>query len=322
MGYVTYVHQKTQRLIERNNQQQAMNHERYRIITEQSGSIIFEFDMTTGSTFHTSNFKEKFGYMPTSESYTEGIAKKDRIHPEDRASFMKFQENMKTGKKYDETEVRMQRRDGTYLWMRIKETGIFDQDKKLLRIVGKMTDITEEKQQIENLKAKADKDSVTGVYNKQATQNLIESYLKGEGRSGQHALFVIDIDDFKGINDTWGHRQGDEIISFLAGELKNMFRFEDIVGRIGGDEFMVLIKNITDLELVAGKARSICHLYEGEKLGKDREVKASNSVGVAIYRRDGMTYEELYEAADNALYCCKDEGKGTFVFYNQPCYFT
>lgn len=308
--------------LEQKNQQLAINNERYGFITEQSGSIIFEYDFTTGKVFYTTNFKQKFGYDPITDNFVMKITNSDNIHPEDKETIMDLFESLKKGKKYGETEARIKTKDSTTLWMRIKAAGIFDQDKTLLRIVGKMIDITEEKQELESLKAKVNKDSVTGVYNKQTTHNLIDAYLNGEGRGGRHALLVIDIDDFKGINDALGHRQGDAIILTLAEKMKAMFRSEDIIGRIGGDEFMVLIKNVVDMELVAEKAKNICNIFQEEINERYTDITVSNSVGIAIYGKDGMTYEDLYEAADRALYRCKDEGKGTFVFHNSPFYLT
>ncbi|WP_027400336.1 sensor domain-containing diguanylate cyclase [Anaerovorax odorimutans] len=314
--YLIIIYNKIRRQIESSNRQQAINNERYRIITEQSGSIIFEYDMITKSAFHTSNFKEKFGYAPVSHNYIEAIKNSNKIYKEDIHKFLYLIETIQKGTKYYETEFRIKNFEGIYLWIRVKATGIFDNEKKLLRIVGKMIDITQEKKEIESLKAKVNKDSGTGVYNKQTTHNLIDDYLKGEGKNGTHALLIIDIDNFKCINDTLGHRQGDAIISFLAEKMKGMFRSDDIIGRIGGDEFMILIKNITDTQLVADKAKALSRVFDDAFSRKCGMLRISNSVGIAIYKKDGTTYDELYEAADTALYCSKDEGKGTFVFYN------
>ncbi|HVI42470.1 MAG TPA: GGDEF domain-containing protein, partial [Anaerovoracaceae bacterium] len=157
-------------------------------------------------------------------------------------------------------------------------------------------------------------DSATGVYNKQTTEDMINAFLNGEGKYGRHAMLMIDIDDFKGINDDHGHRIGDMVISALGTELNQIFRASDIKGRIGGDEFMILMKDIEGMDLIISKAKAICHIFKNRELDENRKVDVSASIGIAIYDKDGSTYGELYEAADRALYNCKSYQKGTFAF--------
>jgi len=169
---------------------------------------------------------------------------------------------------------------------------------------------------MDTLKEKAVLDSATGIYNKQTTEDLIIEFLSNEGKTGKHALLIIDIDDFKEINDEFGHRKGDLIISTLSTEISKLFRTSDIIGRIGGDEFMILIKNIEGMDLINAKAKAICNIFNDKKFELGKTVTVSTSIGIAIYNEDGETYEELYEAADQALYNSKGVEKGTFTFYN------
>jgi len=157
-------------------------------------------------------------------------------------------------------------------------------------------------------------DSATGVYNKQTTEEMIKTFLYGEGKHGKHAMLMIDIDDFKGINDDHGHRVGDAVISALGIKLNQIFRTSDIKGRIGGDEFMILMKDIEGMDLIVNKANEICQMFKNYEIEKNKWIDFSSSIGIAIYGLDGSTYEELYEAADRALYNCKNCKKGTYAF--------
>ena len=160
----------------------------------------------------------------------------------------------------------------------------------------------------------AEKDSLTGILNRSETEKQIEEYIQNfPDRQG--ALFMVDTDDFKLINDTKGHIVGDMVLAEMAGGMKRIMRGNDIVGRIGGDEFMIFMKDITcagDGEKKAGDLIEMSHhLFEDEK----SPVSVSCSIGVSIFPNDGNTFKELYANADKALYQVKEQGKNGFMLY-------
>ncbi len=181
-------------------------------------------------------------------------------------------------------------------------------------VIGKIVNIDDSKKELQHLKKMAVTDSLSGIYNKKTTEDMIKSFLSGEGRFGKHAMLIADIDDFKEINDDHGHRVGDTIISAMGIQLNRIFRTTDIKGRIGGDEFMILMKDIVEMDLIISKARDICEMLGCYELEGEKQIAFSVSIGIAIYDLDGSTYEELYEAADRALYNCKNYNKGTYAF--------
>jgi diguanylate cyclase (GGDEF)-like protein/PAS domain S-box-containing protein len=311
--YFSYIRSQNVKRLEYRLKQQSVNDESYRMIMEQSNDIIFEYDTVAKTYYHTSNFKKTFGYEPRKRGFL-GFLERDYIHPDDLLRLVEMYESMKEQKHLCETEVRIVRADGEYIWVHIYLTGIFDNDSRLVRVIGKIEDINDKKMEMERFKELAVMDSATGVYNKQTTEDMINLYLKGEGRNGTHAIFIIDIDDFKLINDDHGHRQGDFIISEMGTAINRIFRSTDIKGRIGGDEFMVLVKDIESLDFITNKAKAVCEIFKDKDIGGDKQISVSASIGIAIYDKDGTTYEELYEAADRALYTCKNVRKGTFSF--------
>ena len=168
-----------------------------------------------------------------------------------------------------------------------------------------------------NLKTKAESDSLTGLYNKEATRDHIEEFLIGEGKYGCHALFIIDIDDFKQINDTFGHLEGDNILKQLSLEIKSLFRNATIIGRVGGDEFMVFLKNITNIGLIQLKAAELCEVMQFTYIGNTKEFTISGTVGVSIKNSDDIkTFNDIYKEADMALYDAKRQGKNRFSIYS------
>ena len=160
----------------------------------------------------------------------------------------------------------------------------------------------------EGLKEKAETDSLTGLLNKASTERAIRKYMMhNQGKKG--LLFLLDVDNFKGINDTLGHAFGDEALREFGFRASMLFRSSDISGRIGGDEFMIFLKDIPEemMEEETHKLEEfIAHFSAGNGYIR-HEVTAS--VGGALFPRDGDTFEKLYEAADRALYQSKNHGK-------------
>lgn len=149
-------------------------------------------------------------------------------------------------------------------------------------------------------------DQLTGLFNKGHTESLCKAYLMGDQRVVNSALIVIDVDNFKNINDTKGHTQGDCMLRGFGLSLKEIFKEDHIIGRIGGDEFLVLIKNVQDKKEVEQKAREVLS-----------KVECTCSIGVAMVNSQSRVYQDLFEKADEALYEVKRSGKGTYRFYKE-----
>lgn len=167
------------------------------------------------------------------------------------------------------------------------------------------------------LEDKADTDLLTELNNKAATERKIQEYLD-DNPNGRAMMFILDIDNFKKINDTMGHAFGDTLLKTLGREIKTEFRMTDIIGRTGGDEFMVFLKDVTDDLIVEREANRITRFFHDFKAGGDYvKYSASASIGAAIYPDDAKSFKDLYVAADQALYRAKKRGKNQLVFYNE-----
>lgn len=179
-------------------------------------------------------------------------------------------------------------------------------------------DITEERQEIETLQHKAEKDALTNIYNRSETENQIKDYIINEPNS-LGALFMIDTDNFKIINDTRGHIAGDLVLCELASGMQNLMRESDVVGRIGGDEFTIFMKNIVNIKDVERKANELVEMFRHLFDKSQENIHVTCSLGVAVYPKDGHTFKELYANADRALYQAKLKGKNTYVIYDESC---
>ncbi len=167
----------------------------------------------------------------------------------------------------------------------------------------------------EQLEEKADTDLLTGLNNKLATERKIKEYISKNPRS-RAMMFILDIDNFKKINDTMGHAFGDEVLRTIGQRIGSNFRASDIIGRVGGDEFFIFLKNVTADESIKKEAKKVEAFFQDFKTGEYTKYSATASIGVAIFPEEGADFESLYKAADQALYKAKKRGKNQLAFYN------
>lgn len=167
----------------------------------------------------------------------------------------------------------------------------------------------------QELQNRAETDLLTGLYNKIATEKHIQEHLDGDGKDEPAMLCVLDIDNFKKINDTMGHAFGDQVLATLGVKIKNQFRASDIIGRIGGDEFIVFLKKIPNDEIMNKECDKLMSFFKDFKAGDYVKYSATASVGVAMYPEDGQSFDQLYKAADKGVYHSKQQGKNQLTLY-------
>lgn len=165
------------------------------------------------------------------------------------------------------------------------------------------------------LKEKADTDQLTGLGNKLSTENRIKAYI-AENPESLAVMFVLDIDNFKKINDTMGHAFGDEVLRELGRQIGVNFRVTDIIGRTGGDEFTIFLKNLKDESNTVREARKLEYFFQHFQVGDYVKYSATASIGAAVFPADGADFETLYKAADAALYKAKKRGKNQLAFFD------
>lgn len=197
-------------------------------------------------------------------------------------------------------------------------------DKEAGLILLTRTDITrmflEEQAKNERLAAAlrdARQDALTELYNQKGTESLIIDLLTKQTENRAAFLFV-DVDNFKMVNDTLGHQEGDALLRFLARAIRDIAaEYTGIAGRIGGDEFLLFLPSIASLEQVKHCAGQICNIFTDVKKGAVKEIPISCSVGISIYQEDGEDYKTLLRKADQALYTSKRYGKNRYYFYSE-----
>ncbi len=193
---------------------------------------------------------------------------------------------------------------------KIVNLSVNDDNNNLEYIMGKLVDISEETAEKERLLNKAQLDGLTGIYNPSTTKELIINRINNKDNSTIDALIFIDIDYFKDINDNYGHLLGNEVLIHLANGLKQTFRNTDIIGRVGGDEFSIYMKDIPSIDFVKNKCQQISNIYRDTP----EDILLSVSIGVALVNEE-KDYELIFKKADDALYQAKRNGKSQVVIY-------
>ena len=238
------------------------------------------------------------------------------IYKEDVAYYKAVLESLLKSPKHDTIEFRIKRFDEDYTWYQANLTSLLGAEGYVTRIVGRMININDRKLKEMELLLRAEKDALTGIYNQGATEQLIHNAIQDGNENSLSALMIIDLDNFKEANDLLGHANGDELLEKTADILKEMFKGGDVIGRIGGDEFLVYMRNmetISDADEMAGNiVKSVRYDLDFE----GQPIRVTCSVGVAVYPYHGKTYEELFEKADRAVYTVKANGKDGYRVYH------
>ncbi|MEC4184840.1 diguanylate cyclase [Adlercreutzia sp. R21] len=293
--------------------------ERLEIITALSNDVLFDIQCATGNAHVYGDFEGRFGRAPEQTDFVvhrrcQKPCSLD-ITSHDLSPLMEqIGENSLV-----DFETSTPGPDGEPVWYRYQSVVLYGEDGAPVRHVGRLLDTSEAAQRESQFRRKAERDSLTGLYNRAAALDRIETLLASESRPC--TLVVVDVDDFKAVNDTYGHLEGDAVLKELAFFLSQVMRKEDIVARIGGDEFLIFAPG-----LGAGPAadRVLGHLARGPfatqrstddpPRAEDGPTRAtpSISIGAACCVTPPMPFEELYAVADSTLYQAKEAGKARF----------
>lgn len=228
-------------------------------------------------------------------------------------------EQAQEGRTVDPFLMRLIAKDGKSVWVRASMS-FFGMDSAVPYVLAVFCDAQEQKnmeqqlcvlkEQEKILQEEARRDPLTRLLDKEETRRMVDRMIELHPEDS-YAMFLIDVDNFKQINDTFGHTYGDTVILDVASMISEHFRKDDVVGRIGGDEFLVFMKSAT-IDYATEKAQKLCGDLEKEYIGQDVSRKISVSIGISSYSKDGKDFRTLMEKADHAMYRVKKAGKNSY----------
>ena len=206
-----------------------------------------------------------------------------------------------------------------YRWKSAHISIFIDPSDSSVRDIWYLKDITESVRKTERLRFMAERDPLTRLFNKKTAETLIREKLDDDLASGSNtmnAFTMLDLDDFKKVNDMLGHAFGDAVIEEVGRRIKETFRGTDIVGRIGGDEFIIFMKDIPSKKIAIRKIREAASRIREIQSDTTKDLPISASIGVVFSPENGTTLEDLYNKADIALYRSKDIDKNNITIYD------
>ncbi|WP_066646908.1 diguanylate cyclase [Christensenella timonensis] len=279
----------------------ALENERFRQLYDLSNEYIFEYNFEKDEMIFSERSARLFDSERVVGNYFAHLQEASGEGKDISEAFGKLKEE---GGTVEDVQVKLP--DGKLHWLRITAKAVYDSEGKLIMAIGKIVDIQEEREEKDRLLAQAQNDSLTNIYNAASCREKVDGYLRQakEGRAG--ALLILDIDHFKSINDRYGHYVGDQVLIKTAEVLKKVFRVDDVVGRLGGDEFCIFMKG-------AHETRQVRKKYEEvrSELRKRIELQGGEltvSVGAAFTEK-GQDFTEVYKKADAALYVVKERSR-------------
>ncbi len=279
-------------------------------ITDLSAEWFWVYDIKNENIQFFGKGREILNLSTEKYPFPSGIVDSNLVFEEDVEEFLTFAKSAKEGisEQYD---IRFVLPDGNTRYFRIAYKNIFSKNNEPMFAIGKTSDIHDQK----SYEMLSQTDQLTNCFNKVTTENLSKKAIQ-DFPNNSHALFIIDVDNFKAINDNLGHHFGDMVLTEISNKLRSHFRDGDIIGRIGGDEFVVFLKNIENIETIKQKAESIARTFQNTYSGDNYDYKISGSIGIALYSKDSDNFSDLYKCADKALYQSKQRGKDCYTFYN------
>ena len=294
-----------------------ISRERYHVISELLEDIIFDYNIDNSKITFSSRFLARFNCPKVIDDSAEFLKTSPIIFDEHRELLKKQFNDIKEGIDKASSEVLLKEEKGGFKWYTVHTAIIYDDEHMPIGAVGKITCIHEQKEELKRLIERANLDALTGLFNKSAVKTEIEGKLSQLAKGKEKcALMIIDIDNFKAVNDNQGHLFGDAILSELSSNLMEAFPDDAILGRIGGDEFIMFAYGFKTLPSLKKIADKLCKILSLSHTGEEKSYLISGSVGIAVYPENGLTYDELFKNADIALYSAKNKGKNRYEMYN------
>jgi diguanylate cyclase (GGDEF)-like protein/PAS domain S-box-containing protein len=283
---------------------------RYRVMADNSTDLIARSDATGHLLYASPAVETILGYTPAEVIGKNILA---FVHPEDHDVIRVATESLAwTGPMT--FAYRAQRRGGTEVWLETTSRAVLDPEtRNVIEVVSVSRDVTERHFAEAQIEYQAYHDTLTGLPNRALFRDRLTVALAHARRTRTPvAVMFLDLDSFKLVNDTLGHSLGDELLKVIATRLKSVLREEDTIARMGGDEFTVLVANITSADDAPIIAQKVLDVVAEPARVEGHELYVTTSIGIALYPSDGDSAESLLKNADNAMYRAKELGRNLY----------
>jgi diguanylate cyclase (GGDEF)-like protein/PAS domain S-box-containing protein len=294
------------------------NDEIHRLVREGANDGLWVWDITTDVKTVSERGWSMLGF-PEQAVTTKESWKKEIVHPDDLPQMLAEMERHFSGQTpFYQMEYRAKTASGGYRWILSRGKAAFDGNGQPLQMAGSYTDITDSKFKEEKIRHMAYYDALTGLANRERLTESVKLALEANRqKGGRGALIFIDIDNFKLINDTYGHSWGDKLLVSLGSRLVSLVDKVGLAARLGGDEIVILLPEMDSYGEVTGYADKIMRVLEQPTTVNSHIFPITASAGIAVFPEHGDNVEELLRNADMAMYSAKTSGKHTYRFFDK-----
>lgn len=278
---------------------------------------LFEYDPNSDVMMLTGAKSNGIEYTRKIEKFSETAKQYRYILYADWDLFDEFLRDCRGGRDKFSTQMRLRNKKADYLWYQMDVKAVKDKEGRTKHVIGTLENVDELKryelrQQDENMR-----DPLSKLYKRAYAKQLMAEFLNGQDENGYAGLLLIDIDDFSELCKEKGERFGDEMIRSIAADLDEIFYTSDILGRVGGDEFIVLMKYIRTPEDIDKKIREIQDVVRRTYSEEEMNFTSTVTIGAAVYPTDDNDFAGLYHKAEKALAYAKANGKDGYSFYDK-----
>lgn len=291
--------------------------ERYALAAQGANDGIWDWELRANQIYYSPRWKGMLGFL---EEEIQNLPQEwlSRIHPDDLEKVKQaLSAHVQGITTHFECEYRLRHKDGSYRWVLARGLAVRQVDGKATRIAGSQTDITIRKATEARLRYDAFHDRLTGLANRSQLVDRIKSVME---RARQHpeyrfAILFLDMDQFKNVNDRFGHPFGDKLLIQIGNQLRALLRPNDLVARLGGDEFVILLDDIRHNQVATSTAERILASFRRAIEVDNHRLYTSTSIGVVIWAEEIQSPDDLLQAADIAMYAAKRAGKSCYKVF-------
>lgn len=281
--------------------------ERYQILVETTSALLFEYKPDNDTMIFNYNFPENKSRMVI-EDYHKYIKISPLVHPDHLQKFMDVLEKASAKPMRGEVEYLSKVSNGEFQWHKTYYSSIADKGGKVLGVLGRIQNVHELTTMHQEMIHRGETDFLTGLYNKGVATEKIAKWMKENSTKEAH-LIMVDLDDFKEINDVKGHAFGDEILRQTAQVIEKCFDKNSICSRFGGDEFIIFVME-EPTRMVECRVDKLIQKMAEEITDMEPPVHCSAGIAARASKKDD--FEELFNRADNAMYNAKKSGKNRY----------
>ena len=292
--------------------------ERYMLVATSANDGLWDWDLKFNSIYYSPRWKEMLGYGEDEikNNIDEWL---QRLHPDDSKRVgLALSPSFNTSESRFEIEFRIRHRDNSYRWVLTRGTVILDAEGVAYRMAGSLTDITERKMAEQQLHFDAFHDPLTGLSNRAYFMERLTHVIRIAKRKRDYrfAVLFLDLDEFKVVNDRYGHDVGDRFLKEVASRLSSFMRSMDTLARLGGDEFVILLEDIHEIDEATQVAERILSQLSEVFEFSDIKITTSASIGIVYNDFNYEKSEDVLRDADIAMYKAKALGKAKYVVFS------